>query len=188
MATLGSYFEFTFDATAKAIWYINAPDVPPAGMWSLMSCKPYCGPRPLIAKVTSIGGTTNVAFGTFGAVYVKRELAEAIAAKAGTGVELIPVEIAAANSSYVALNVLDEVDCIDESRSEFTKWSRGNRERPDKAGEFKSVAKLIVDPVRANGHHLFRLKGWRVALIVSSELRAVVENYGARGCAFLPVS
>jgi len=114
-------------------------------------------------------------------------LAEAIARVAGPDVQCLPVKIAG-QTGYKVLNALRVIDCIDEERSEFTKWTERDH-RADKAGQYRSVPNMHLDTSRIpEDAHFFRLKGWLVALIVSEQVKAAMEQVGCFGAKFQDVT
>jgi hypothetical protein len=47
---------------------------------------------------------------------------------------------------------------------------------------------MVIDCARAEGHHLFRVADWKVAVIVSAELREAMEERGFSGVEYEPAS
>lgn len=80
--------------------------------------------------------------------------------------QLIPVCI----DGYEGFEVLittTQIACIDESRSEFIKWTEKDG-RPDLLGHYRMVTRLILDPTKIPANlHVFRLMFWEMPLIVS---------------------
>jgi hypothetical protein len=185
------YFEFTFDGTASGYWHVKTPKMPNGSdisPWGFVTCRPFELGEKLMAEIGVDGKRTKVVFSTFGIVYVEQRIGRQIHRLAGKSVQLLPIEIQSVPEPFLVMNVLDEVACLDESRSKFAKWEPGNAERPDKAGEYRSVYELFVDPRLAAGHDVFRIKGWRVALIVSEKIKDIIEEHDAvAGCSFIPV-
>lgn len=58
--------------------------------------------------------------------------------------EGIPVEISGCSEEYEILNVLDIVDCVDEDRSEFGKWTESGG-RPEMIGRYRGIPKMVLD-------------------------------------------
>ena len=102
-------------------------------------------------------------------------------------VQLIPVEIAGVEGEFAVLNTLCTIDCLNEERSKFTKWQIEDG-RPEKIGEYRMVAKLVVDTNRIGSSHIFRVRGWDVPLIVSETIRQTIIEGGFKGALFQPVS
>lgn len=84
------------------------------------------------------------------------------------------------------LNVVDRVGCIDEPRSQFTKWTPEDG-RLEKTGDYRMVTHLQLNSRLANSHHLFRVTEWPVALIASEQVKSLLED-GTTGLRFEPVN
>ncbi|HTM55407.1 MAG TPA: DUF1629 domain-containing protein [Pirellulales bacterium] len=102
-------------------------------------------------------------------------------------IELFSVDIGGARDSYQILNVLHEFKCLDEARSEFTKWQPGDH-RSDLIGEYHSVSKVRIDATQTEDSHIFRIVGWHIDLIVSAELKEAMQTVPQLGIVFEHVS
>jgi len=80
------------------------------------------------------------------------------------------------------------VDCIDEARSEYVRFQDGDVVRPDLVGRIRAFLKISMDEDEADPPHLFRLKGYPSALIVSGEVKRRIEAAGAVDLSFERVS
>ncbi|WP_426804524.1 imm11 family protein [Stenotrophomonas sp. SrG] len=89
---------------------------------------------------------------------------------------------------YFLMIVETQVDCIDEARSEFVRFDDGDVARPDLAGQIRAFFKMTLDEDRTESRHVFRLKGYPSALIVSDEVKRRIEAAGAVGLSFERVS
>jgi len=89
---------------------------------------------------------------------------------------------------YFLMIVETQVDCIDEARSEFVRFDDGDVARPDLAGQIRAIFKMTLDEDRTESRHVFRLKGYPSALIVSDEVKRRIEAAGAVGLSFERVS
>ena len=80
--------------------------------------------------------------------------------------QLLPVDIEGCEG-FAVMNTTVLVQCLDENRSEFLKWTE-NDGRPDKIGHYRMVTRLRLDPNQIPANlHVFRVMGWKIALIVS---------------------
>ena len=105
------------------------------------------------------------------------ELADALRAHCGESIELHPVRLIGGDE-YMIANVLEEVECVNEAASSFEKFDEMSA-RPDRAGEYSWMTRLVLDERRAaRGGPLFRVKGWRIALIADEDL---ARTFRARG-------
>ena len=113
-------------------------------------------------------------------------LAATISDLSKADVQRLPVQIPNFDG-YEVLNILRVVDCVDERRSEYIKWTEGDH-RADLAGEFRSVSRLFVDPVRIDrGAHIFRLARWLIGVVVSEPLMEAMKTVGCSGAVFSEV-
>jgi len=100
-------------------------------------------------------------------------------------VQLIPIKITGHDQAvHYILVVINEVQCLDESRSEFEKWEVGNDIRPDKAGQYRIVYKLVIDPAMVSGNNIFRLKNYNSMVIVSGKMKQELERSKVTGISF----
>ncbi|QNF31211.1 hypothetical protein HUW51_00190 (plasmid) [Adhaeribacter swui] len=106
-------------------------------------------------------------------------------------VKLFPVSINdikySEEEKYYIIDQIEEVDCVDELRSNYEIWEIGNPIRPDKAGQYRSFFKLVIEPSKTEGKRIFRLKNYKQAIIISSELKRHFEEKNVTGIKFLQV-
>jgi uncharacterized protein DUF1629 len=79
------------------------------------------------------------------------------------------------------------LDCLDEEKSEFTRWTEED-ERPNRLGQYHIISTIRIDPSRAQNHHIFRIKDWPLALLVSDTLKNTLEGIPDLGVVFAPAS
>jgi hypothetical protein len=84
---------------------------------------------------------------------------------------------------YEILNAVCSEACLDESGSEVMKWKPEDG-RPDKIGEYRMVTNLTIHPNHTNSRHIFRIRGWEIALIVSEDLKKAIEYLPNLGIVF----
>lgn len=142
---------------------------------------------PLEAEVTKPGRVLDFSLTSFAVPIAAASLANAIVAIAGSDVQCLPVNVAG-QAGMLALNVVRVVRCIDETRSEFLKWTARDH-RADLAGQYRQVTRLVVDPASIPADaRFFRPEGWLVALVVSERVKAAMERAGCLGAKFVEVS
>lgn len=141
-----------------------------------------------ILSVEKNGRVLDVNFSGFDMPVVSSSVLEAISSTVGSDIETFRVCIDGVDdASMHIMNVVHTVDCFDRDRSFFTEWQEGEF-RNDKVGKPKMVVSLAILPDRAGGHHIFRVKDWLVALIVSDVVREALQTLGAEGARFTPVT
>ena len=88
---------------------------------------------------------------------------------------------------YSIANVLQVVDCIDRSRSQYELWTRRNlvlwEQRPWMIGTFRSLRRAVFDISQIGQHRLFVLWGsdW---IIVRDDVKRAMERAGISGIGF----
>jgi hypothetical protein len=94
------------------------------------------------------------------------------------------------------LNILARVDCIDFERSGGIVYLDERERQREEAWSaikplppyIKHIYHLVIDPSKAEGRHLFRIKGYILPVIVSEDLKLELQLRGASGVAFSEVS
>ncbi len=173
-------------------WFCLSDDVEVVGRWRLgrtfeageeidprvfTSVTPYPRGRPLTCEIEHPGDPLDFTFGHYDVPVVTMELADALRAHCGESIELHPVRLIGGDE-YMIANVLEEVECVNEAASSFEKFDEMSA-RPDRAGEYSWMTRLVLDERRAaRGGALFRVKGWRIALIADEDL---ARTFRARG-------
>ena len=101
------------------------------------------------------------------------------------GLQFLPAKIVGSDSSlpYFVMLVTDLVDCVDEDRSEFEKFAINDPIRPDSAGQYKGFTKLVIDKARVGGRSIFRVKGLDVAIIISADVKHLLDSSSLTGTA-----
>jgi uncharacterized protein DUF1629 len=141
----------------------------------------------LSATITHNGIPLDFCTTSFGVPVATKELGEVLSTLVPSGLQRLPLRIPGF-SGYEILNATRTIACLDECKSEFTKWLVGDH-RSDLVGQYRMVTKLMVDPsLVPQDAHFFRLSGWPVALIVSEKIKNMMEARGCFGAMFLAVS
>lgn len=129
----------------------------------------------------TIAGYANVPIGAF-------KMTTALKGVDGFTVFPVMIDGFAQRDLYHIFHFWDEIDCVDEECSEFTKFSENDPVRPDLAGQYSGFYKLRIDPKRAKGKHIFRLAKSRSDIIVSEEVKRRFEVAGLTGAVFESVT
>jgi hypothetical protein len=147
----------------------------------------YHGTLPVRLSVGNPGRELAFNLGPYEMPVVESSLSETIRQIAPNAAEFFPVRINGARGRYEIMNVYRSVECLDETHSIFTRWGPED-ERPDRTGSLKMISRIIIDPKRAKGSHLFRITGWPLALLVSERLKCAIEGTPNLGILFGPVT
>lgn len=91
-------------------------------------------------------------------------------------------------TDYFAMIIETQLDCVDESKSDFKKYAINDPVRPDRAGEYSAFFNLVIDPSKTEGKHIFRVKKHLGAIIVSEEVKDRLEAAGITGAVFESVN
>lgn len=120
---------------------------------------------------------------SFGVPIGSNRVGRAIESVASADIQRLNATIGV-RGDFEVLNSVRLVECLDEARSEFLKWTE-NDFRSDLAGEYRMVSKLRIDSKKVpQDAHFFRIKGWRIALIVSEQVKSRMEEVGCNGAIF----
>jgi hypothetical protein len=189
-ADMTTFFRLVADPKVFPRWYLKAP-IDEAGneldarLFSRGGA--HSTSASLRIPLRRDGPAVDVNFGDFNMIVTPASLNAEMVPRFGLPVQRIPVEIETGNRDFEILNILDVVTCIDEKNSEFMKWTEQDG-RPDKTGALRMITRLRIDPCAAQGHHLFRIQEWPVALIASNALKEFLEQAAVTGIQFQPVS
>lgn len=180
---MGRYFQLR-DQVFAGRWHVGEVTGPDGSAPRLIAGIPLIDPPPLSAQVTHLGLVLDFSLTSFAVPITTHAVARAVSTTAGADVQSIPVRIAGQTGMQV-LNAVRIVRCVDESRSEFLKWTAQDH-RADLAGQYRQITKLRLDP-RAipSDAHFFRVADWKVALIVSEAVKDAMDRAGCAGAKFI---
>jgi hypothetical protein len=102
-------------------------------------------------------------------------------------VQWLPIQVEHHPGPWFILNTLRVIRCIDEARCEEVRHWKPEHGEPEKVGQYRSVAGLRIDPTQVEGARLFRPWGWRVALLVSEDVKDALEREHITGTRFTEV-
>lgn len=183
------YFRIQADRNAYERWFLRSPinthgeELDPRTFTRSSIC-PALGP--LILPLRRDGRPVDFNFGDFDMPVVKTDIIEKLEDVLNLQLQRIPVHIPESVDKFDILNVLDQVDCIDAVKSVYTRWEASDG-RPERLGEYRMIIDLKIDPKFAHGRHIFRLKGWAMALIVSEQMKQALEALRVSGIEYDPV-
>jgi hypothetical protein len=180
------YFKLSDDVAIDGRWHIA--EVTTNDGWEPdLSDGSRFGGGGLTGAVSHRGNPLDFCLTSFAVPIARTPVAQAIEAIAHGDVERIPVAIVG-HLGFEVLNARRVIECLDEGRSEFAKWTKDDH-RPELAGHYRMVVGLKV---RSNeippDAHFFRVARWKVALIVSEHVKLAMERTGCRGARFVDVT
>ncbi len=182
------FFEIDPNDKDTTRWYLGQPATPdgkalPGAFRKGRSWPDSC---PLTVEIRQAGVPASFNHSGFAEYIVMIDLMNRLRGILNPGViQGIPVSVEGNSEQYEVLNALDIVDCVDEEHSYFSRWTAEDG-RPDRIGDYKMTT-LRIDPERAKGRDLFRVKGWAIALICSEKVKQCLEDAGVTGIRFTPV-
>lgn len=134
-----------------------------------------------------LGRGVDFSLTSFNVPVFSERLASVLTGVVGGDVQWIPIDVPN-YSGYFALNALRVVDCLDELRSEFIKWTLDDV-RPELVGGYRSVTRPVLDVRKIpDGLHVFRIRGWRSGLFVSDVVKGLMERSLCEGAEFVDVT
>lgn len=184
--TSDKFYRVLADPAARSRWYMKSPfdpaghEVDPRQFAQGLRVAPQ---PPLTLALRQHGAEVSFNFCDFDMVVTPAQLNAELEALAGAAIQRIPVTFQSRRNDFEILNVCDLVHCIDESKSLLTKWTLADG-RPDKTGQFRMIAKLKINATLARGHHIFRIAGWPIALIVSGQVKDLLEARKTSGVVY----
>lgn len=128
---------------------------------------------------------SNAGVGVTPIVHVK--VASIFAELAPDDVQLIPVDIQGQPDQYLILVATKRIRCIDEKASREVLHWKPEHGQPERVGQYRSVSGMRIDPTQVGDAKVFRPWGWKVALIVSEDIKQALERAKATGVKFTEV-
>lgn len=180
------YFELTDDVHVPTRWHLGEVVDGEARAPRLHAGLRFPGGT-LHVGISRPGMPLDFSLTSFAVPIARVSLADAFEQVAGADVQRLPVMVDGA-TGFEVLNVVRVVRCLDESRSQFLKWTERDH-RADLAGQYRMVTRLkVVGPEIPVGVHAFRIEAWPIALVVSEQLKAAMEHAGCLGAKFEEVT
>jgi hypothetical protein len=187
------FFRMWFDQVRGDFWFVDQPRAASGAQISAFkftSGLPVETTEPLDIRVDINGRRTVIAFGALDIVIARTDVLDTIEQLPNILIQRIPVTIDGRTSDYEILNILDVVDCLDHQHLNAGRYSPEEiAKHPPRAKQYKHIyGNEIIDPKKAEGHHLFRPEGWLLPVIVSDVVKDVVISIEPEGIAFLPAN
>ncbi|MEO6632810.1 MAG: DUF1629 domain-containing protein [Mucilaginibacter sp.] len=145
--------------------------------------------KELFVTARSKGTPLDFTMADFELLIVNEKVKNLISEK---NVQFIPVKLEENPNSainYYLMVVNKEIECVDERKSIFTKWLDDDPIRPDKAGEYESFDKMVLNPLDIPDEvHIFRLKKYDVVIVISERLKLLFENNNVSGIKYKKIT
>lgn len=141
---------------------------------------------PLSVQIQRSGPELRFTLAGFDIPVVASDLIESMMKVDHQGIQSIPVVIGE-DLRYRMAVVTRLVPCVDEKKSQFTKWSALDGRR-DKVGQYRMFTRLTIDPFKVSSDaHIFMISGWNIAFVVSELMRDAMIAANCRGVVFDPL-
>lgn len=178
-----SFFELDDAVEIPGRWHLGDAALSDGTEPNLFDGHRFDTSRILAVDVQYAGRILDFSLTAFAIPVVSARLASAIGAIAGSDVQFVPTRIEGATGMF-ALNTLRFVDCLDEARSKFLKWTTLDH-RADLAGQYRMIAKRVLDAKAIpEGVHVFRFDPSPISLVVTGQIKEAMEAAGCLGAHF----
>jgi len=187
------FYRLQFDPALLDQWFVGTPVDCSGDEWAFRrlvngEALDQSDLRTWRAMVKKEGRDLPFSFAGFDVPIVSHEVGELIAALAPGQVQLPPVEVDGLSAGFHVLVATQTVRCIDEVRSEFTRWGAHDG-RPNKVGEYRMFTRLRLDPtIIPKDLQIFRVLEWRGALVVTESLAESLRACVKAGLIYEPVA
>ncbi|MFL5358535.1 imm11 family protein [Archangium sp.] len=187
---MAHYFELMDDRRPQPRWHLGCPldeqgqEIDPwqfkHGKWLELGCVPRF---PLDVP----GHSLDYCWAAFAIPVVHERVVRLFERLGVRDVQFIPVQVDGHPGPYFILNALRIIRCIDDARSRRVEYWAPEDEQPEKLGQYRVVSGMRIDPTQVGDARVFRPWGWRVALIISEDLKQAMESEGITGTRFIEV-
>ncbi|NOK17302.1 imm11 family protein [Corallococcus carmarthensis] len=99
-------------------------------------------------------------------------------------VQTFPIEIEGTGKNLYIINATRCFKCVDEENSKEVQIYPPDGVAPERAGTYRAIHGLRIDPAKTEGARVFRIQGYSSALIVSEEIKRALEEVGNLGVRF----
>lgn len=180
------FFDLSDDVTIPGRWHLGDVRTSQGHEPRLRAGLRWQGLDRLETTVDEPGRELDFCLTSFGVPVARTSLAAAIEAIAKSDVQRLPLSIPD-HDGFEVVNVLRVVKCLDERLSEYMKWTLSDH-RADLAGQYRMVTRLqILSDAIPTDAHVFRIEGWRIAVVVSEHVKVAMEAAGSLGAKFVEV-
>ncbi|MEZ6143442.1 MAG: hypothetical protein R3B84_22975 [Zavarzinella sp.] len=161
-------------------WYLVAPKDTSGekiNPWIFASGTKYTGDS-IHFDVKREGNQSAVTFLMYGYPVISTEVANALNNACGSEIQLIETTITGYGTYYI-LNVLNVIDCLDHSC--VISYYEDNYFLEYRRGLPSFVLKLKIERTKLQQQKIFRVKDWRLPIVVSEEIFQLFKEYHVNG-------
>nr|WP_095982505.1 DUF1629 domain-containing protein [Melittangium boletus] len=182
----GRFFELQIDAYVPGRWYMSEPTTPDGqevdDVWAFTRGERIASPGQLRIPLLRPGNPLDFTTAGVGMTPIFSTRAAAVFREmAPQDVQLFPIEVEGQPEPYHLLVVTRKIRCIDDKACKEARRFTLETGRPERVGEYQVVSGLRIDKSKVEDARVFKLWGWRPALIVDGEIKMALEEAGSVG-------
>jgi len=184
------FYSMADDVEYPGRWYLGAPlDAlgNPVDPEMFRVARTVTVAEPLRISIRRPGSPLDFTFASLDMPVANARTTELLRELAPTQLQIFAAAVDGQEDKYFIINILPVRFCVDESKSEFMKWTKDDH-RADLASQYRMISRLRVDSNRAAETPIFRLGGYKIVVIVSDEIRDVFVAARISGVRFAAVS
>lgn len=188
------FFRMSPDADLRDVWALHGPIAANGEQIDARKftvCEQQGQSKDLHFTIAKPGRQLSFTFSSFCMIVSEDRINQAIETRFSVRNQRVPVSITDSATQFEILNILDCVECIDESQSALARWTQEELiTDPVRTRQYKyrMIYDLVIDPTKAEGHDLFRVMGWDFALICSGSLKNFLNDVGVEGIYYQSVT
>lgn len=185
---MSAYYRITWDQDFPNPWWLGELNGEVAGF----DCRvftdgvPQVVTGPLRVPIREAGEALKLTFSAFDVPIIALPLGDMLAKFAPGAIQRFPVKVGDVAGAYEVLNVTQTVDAVDRDRAGYLLWKPEDG-RPDKVGTFLQIHHMVFQRDIHPPPHIFRVKNWEIALVVSKSLMEALRAENLRGIKFHPI-
>lgn len=155
-----NYFDLTDSKQVPGRWYLRSPKHGSEEIWAQLFTfaeGPLQLPSGLTLPFRRPGRPMDWTEGDSGMPVASGKVERILREIAGDEVQFFPVRVGKEREPFYLVKTLHAVECVDETRSEdVRRWTKDSF-RPDLAGKYEAIFKLVIYPEKAQGLNVL---GW----------------------------
>ncbi|WP_199724163.1 imm11 family protein [Corallococcus sp. AB011P] len=153
--------------------------------WMFVDGRILTDPGPLKARFAHPGTRRDFVFSSIEETPIVSEAVATVFRTLAPGdVQLFPVSIEGEADPFFVVNATQVIDCIDVARCREVHHYEEGAHPPEFEGEYNWIYGLRIAPSKTEGAQVFRLKKFKVAFIVSEDVKNALEAIGNLGVSF----
>ena len=184
------FFELVESDTGDTFAWLDVPHLQhgvPINIWMFSQCQPLNLDKPVEIEIDEPGAIADLNYTAFNVPVVSLPAAQIIAELAPTAVQVLDAIVKQTDEQMAVLNVLDDFNCIDHQASKMTYVEKDDKFSNRKAGDPETVFSLRIDPSTVRDQMIFRISGYRQALIFHEQLVHALRDASLSGVALVEV-